>query len=538
MTSHEPLLLDCTLRDGGYHNDWDFPVDLIEEYLRAMVAASVDFVELGFRSLEADGFRGGCAYTTDGFIRQLDVPTGLTLGVMVNTGELNRHESGVEAAIDALFTPADDSPVTLVRLASHFAEIDAALAACNRLHELGYLVGVNLMQIADRTDAEIEEVARRAAAEPPNVLYFADSLGSMDAVQTSRIIEVLRRKWNGPLGIHTHDNMGRALVNSLQAMEDGVTWIDATVTGMGRGPGNAKTEHLVIEVAECRHTRLDMAPLLSLVEQRFRPMQLEYGWGTNAYYYLAGKFGIHPTYVQSMLTDARFAGEDVLAVLDFLRLSGGERFSVEALETGRSFYDGQPSGSWAPSEVVEDRVVLILGSGPGVEAHRQALTSYIESQRPLVIAFNTDSVISDELIDFRIASHPVRLLSNAPDHLKLPQPLVAPASALPTAVRNSLKGKDIRDYGLAVARGEFRFDEKYCVLPSSMTVAYALAFGASGRAAKIELAGFDGYATGDPRNSEVDDFLVEFQKESQTPEIVAITPTRYSVSARSVYSVI
>ena len=45
MTSHEPLLLDCTLRDGGYHNDWDFPVDLIEEYLRAMVAASVDFVE-------------------------------------------------------------------------------------------------------------------------------------------------------------------------------------------------------------------------------------------------------------------------------------------------------------------------------------------------------------------------------------------------------------------------------------------------------------------------------------------------------------
>jgi 4-hydroxy 2-oxovalerate aldolase len=166
------------------------------------------------------------------------------------------------------------------------------------------------------------------------------------------------------------------------------------------------------------------------------------------------------------------------------------------------------------------------------------LTSYIESQRPLVIAFNTDSVISDELIDFRIASHPVRLLSNAPDHLKLPQPLVAPASALPTAVRNSLKGKDIRDYGLAVARGEFSFDEKYCVLPSSMTVAYALAFGASGRAAKIELAGFDGYATGDPRNSEVDDFLVEFQKESQTPEIVAITPTRYSVSARSVYSVI
>ena len=343
MTSPELLLLDCTLRDGGYHNHWDFPVELIEEYLRAMEAASVDVVELGFRSLEHEGFRGGCAYTTDGFVQNLAVPAGLTLGVMVNTGELVRHDDGVAAAVDALFAPADDSPVTLVRLASHFVEVEAALVASARLHELGYLVGVNLMQIADRTDAEIEEVARRAAAEPPDVLYFADSLGSMDAVQTSRTIGVLRREWNGPLGIHTHDNMGRALANSLQAMEDGVSWIDGTVAGMGRGPGNAKTEHLVIEVAERRHTPLDVAPLLSLVERWFRPLQLEYGWGTNAYYYLAGKFGIHPTYVQSMLTDARFAGEDVLAVLDFLRRSGGQRFSAEALETGRSFYDEKPS---------------------------------------------------------------------------------------------------------------------------------------------------------------------------------------------------
>ena len=90
---NEPLLLDCTLRDGGYHNDWDFPVDLIEEYLQAMAAISVDVVELGFRSLEVEGFRGGCAYTSDGFINGLAVPQGLTLGVMVNTGELNRHLS-------------------------------------------------------------------------------------------------------------------------------------------------------------------------------------------------------------------------------------------------------------------------------------------------------------------------------------------------------------------------------------------------------------------------------------------------------------
>ncbi|SVB39480.1 uncharacterized protein METZ01_LOCUS192334, partial [marine metagenome] len=188
--------------------------------------------------------------------------------------------------------------------------------------------------------------------------------------------------------------------------------------------------------------------------------------------------------------------------------------------------------------VVEGRVLLILGSGAGVENHKLALTSYIETERPLVVALNTGSVIVDELIDLRVASHPVRLLSNAPDHLKLPQPLVAPESALPEAVRTSLEGKEIWDYGLGVAQGEFRFAEKYCVIPSSMTVAYALALGASGRASRIELAGFDGYATGDPRNYEVDEFLIKFQEVPLTPEIVAVTPTRYSVSTRSVYSVI
>lgn len=67
-------LLDCTLRDGGYYNAWDFPVDLVHQYLEAMQAASVDVVELGFRSLKNAGFKGACAFTTDHFIDSLVIP--------------------------------------------------------------------------------------------------------------------------------------------------------------------------------------------------------------------------------------------------------------------------------------------------------------------------------------------------------------------------------------------------------------------------------------------------------------------------------
>ena len=82
MSDDRPVLVDCTLRDGGYHNAWDFDSELINEYLEAMAAISADYVELGFRSLEQGTYRGGCAYTTDRFIRQLNVPSGLRLGVM------------------------------------------------------------------------------------------------------------------------------------------------------------------------------------------------------------------------------------------------------------------------------------------------------------------------------------------------------------------------------------------------------------------------------------------------------------------------
>ena len=61
MTSLNPILLDCTLRDGGYYNSWDFPLSLINTYLSAMKSAEIDFAEIGFRLFENNGFKGGCA---------------------------------------------------------------------------------------------------------------------------------------------------------------------------------------------------------------------------------------------------------------------------------------------------------------------------------------------------------------------------------------------------------------------------------------------------------------------------------------------
>lgn len=537
-SSEKPFILDCTLRDGGYYNVWDFPSVLIAEYLLAMKAAKVDVVELGFRFLKNDGFKGACAYTTDDFLARLPIPPGLRVAVMINGADLCT-DIGCFGALERLFPRnAKNTPVDLVRFACHFHELPKAFPAAAWLNERGYQVGFNLMQIADCTLVQVQELTARASDWPIDVLYFADSMGSMTPNDTARMVEWLRKGWQGDLGIHTHDNMGMALANTLRAQKEGVTWLDATVTGMGRGPGNARTEELAIEAEAMRNKRANLVPLMALIRQTFGPMKAQYGWGTNPYYYLAGKYGIHPTYIQEMIGDARYDDEDILAVTDHLRAEGGKKFSFDSLDGARQFYRGEPRGTWKPAELMSGREVLILGTGPGVAAHASALEAYVVGAKPLVLALNTQSAIDSSMIDLRIACHPVRLLADAEAYADLPQPLITPASMLPDHLLAELQGNELLDFGLGIETGRFEFHDTHCIAPTSLVLAYALAVAISGKATQILMAGFDGYQPGDPRNNEVESMLSAFVRDcDKEVNLFSVTPTRYNLKSLSVYAI-
>ena len=527
--------LDCTFRDGGYYNGWDFSEELILSYLTAMQAADVDVVELGFRSLKNTGFSGPCAFTTDAFLRSLPLPEGLTIGVMINGNELV-GEIPLQEALQRLFPViASESPVDLVRIACHVHEFEQALPSVTWLKARGYQVGFNLMQVADRSQEEIQALAKLAAAYPIDALYFADSMGSMTPDDVAKIIHWLRSEWRGDLGIHTHDNLGLALSNTLRALDEGATWIDSTVTGMGRGPGNARTEELAIEVAHRREKPTNLVPLMSLLLEHFKPLQAHYGWGTNPYYYLAGKYGIHPTYIQAMLNDSRYNEEDLLAVIEHLRVEGGKKFNLNTLDTARHFYHGESRGQWSPNSTFNGRDVLLLGTGPGVARHRQALERYIRRAKPLVLALNTQHAIDAELVDLRVACHPVRLLADCDAHALLPQPLITPLSMLPEDVQRALADKEVLDYGLNVQADRFSFSDTHCTAPTSMVVAYALAVATSGNANRVLMAGFDGYGADDPRSGEMQHLFQCYQQAQKSLPLLAITPTRYGLPSVSVY---
>jgi len=250
---------------------------------------------------------------------------------------------------------------------------------------------------------------------------------------------------------------------------------------------------------------------------------------------LAGRCGIHRSYIQEMLADCRYSEEDILAVIEYLKVDG-ERSLVLVLLNLRIISILGNLGDWVPADVMNDKDVLIIASRPSVDKHHSAIESYNKTYRPFIISFNTQKIIDDTLINVREACHPVRLLADCHEHLKLPQPLVTPASMLPEDVKQGLSHKELLDFGVTVKQDVFEFHNFDCILPASLVLAYALAIATSGHANHILVVGLDGYGAYDLRDREMELMLKEYKQTKNSLDIMSLLPTRYELDVQSIYA--
>ena len=151
-------IIDCTLRDGGYYNNWNFSNDLVNEYLNSISESGIEYVELGFRSLSQKDFKGPNWYTTDNYINSLKIPKKLKLGVMINMSEFMQTRLQRKKNLHELFKNKKKSKVNFVRIAAHLKEFPFALEACSILKSKGYFVCINLMQVSEHSKEDINLV--------------------------------------------------------------------------------------------------------------------------------------------------------------------------------------------------------------------------------------------------------------------------------------------------------------------------------------------------------------------------------------------
>ena len=142
--------LDCTLRDGGYYNNWDFNEDLINDYLFAIDQAGLDIAEIGYSFVESEGFKGACAFTTEEFLKSIIIPESLSIGVMINSNDIeSKGDLNILTFEKLIHYDSYNSLVDVVRIATCPQKLEVSLKASFLLKKKGYKVGINLAHISE-----------------------------------------------------------------------------------------------------------------------------------------------------------------------------------------------------------------------------------------------------------------------------------------------------------------------------------------------------------------------------------------------------
>jgi len=533
-------ILDCTLRDGGYYNNWDFSLEIVNEYLNSISRSKIEFVELGMRNFPKQGFLGAFAYTTEGFLNSLELPAGPVYGVMIDAKTLLDVDLPIEEAINKLFVPAKESKLGLVRVAAHFTDVGRSEPIVKHLKKLGYLVGYNLMQIVGKSSKDIIAKTRLIKKwGAVDVLYFADSLGNMRTRNVQEIVKALRVEWNGVLGIHTHNNMDKGLDNTLTAMKEGVTWLDCTITGMGRGAGNTQTERLLTVLDE-KSSKYNSKPIYELVIRYFEAMQKEYGWGSNLLYFLGAKYEVHPTYIQNLLSNTHYGIDEIVGAIDYLsKLDGATSYDDTIFDTALSFFNNSSlnvEGTDSIVNIFRDKSVLVIANSPNTEKYARAIKQYISKANPIVVSINVSNYISNDYIDYYVVSHNSKFLSDAPKYSQLNKPVILPKYRFTEKEICELANTSILDYGLEIVKNKLSAEGSYARIPYDNTSAYVIALLIEGQAEKIHVVGFDGYDRNDNRQQEMIETLNLYNGIKNRVELISLTPTSYPILKGSIYA--
>jgi len=283
-------VVDATLRDGGLVNDFYFEDDFVKALYLANLRAGVDYMEFGYKAsremFDADKF-GKWKFCKDDDIREIvgENATDLKLAVMADVGRCDKED-----IIDRA-----DSPIDLIRVATYVNTIPGAVAMIEDAAKKGYEVSCNIMAISHSQEGELKAALDILGQSPVDVLYIVDSFGAMYPEQVARLADLYLEaavKYGKKVGIHAHNNQQLAFANTIEAVGDGVDWLDATYASMGRGAGNCPMELLL---GFLRNPKYNVYPAIQFVDKHMNKLK-EKGvvWGYDLQYLMTGLLNQHP----------------------------------------------------------------------------------------------------------------------------------------------------------------------------------------------------------------------------------------------------
>ncbi|UQA92425.1 beta/alpha barrel domain-containing protein [Streptomyces halobius] len=256
--------LDVTLRDGGYRNNFDFPLAYALHHARESVAAGMEWVEIGYRngSFKPKPGIGRTGVGADDYIRAVaEVVSPDRLCMILHPKNITEDD------LPRMY----EAGVRLVRFCLPSGTPEPGLALLAEAADLGFTTTVNITRVSQLDRRRLVELAALSGDAGADVVYLADSNGSLLPGEVSQLVTLVRSVTDAEIGLHAHNNLGLALANAIAAVDAGATWIDSSVLGMGKGPGNLVTEQWLAYLGrygrDARHDTYDLGRILSLAHR-------------------------------------------------------------------------------------------------------------------------------------------------------------------------------------------------------------------------------------------------------------------------------
>ncbi|MDT0647592.1 aldolase catalytic domain-containing protein [Zunongwangia sp. F260] len=503
--------LDCTLRDGGYYTNWDFDDGLLDDYLEKAGKLPIDFIEIGYRSKTITDYRGAFYYSPKFLLEYCKGKTDKKFAIILNEKEIQLQD------LDELLNPCKGL-ISLVRLAVAPSNLSRVVELAENIKARGFLVSVNLMYASKWQDNLYLEKSLKRLNTILDYFYVVDSYGGMHPSEVAEVFRKLKGILDTSLGFHGHNNIEMALINSLTALNSGATIVDGTITGMGRGAGNLKTE-LFLTILHQKYGVKVNFDILNELSDLFLEVKKEYGWGTNLPYMVSGAYSLPQNEVRGQVKKRFYSLNAVISEVGEIGIVEKNQ-SIPFLNKKKDINE-----------------FLLIGGGKTPQKFFGVIREFLRKNPEIGIIHSSSKNIEvfADLANFQIHCIGGMEMNRLQHKLTLDQ-LKSRIFVVSRKKNSAFNFPEVyKNHIRRISEGNFQ--DRYELSATAMAVDIANFY----KANMIMLIGYDGYDYGATKEE------LELFKENQCifdavetegMQIFSVTSTKYEITTRSIFSLI
>ena len=312
MTKNDLKLLDCTLRDGGYVNDWNWGYHTARAIIRFLTKAKVDFVEVGFLR-NVDGYNEDV--TVCNTIEELNrlLPE--------NVGNTKYSAMAMRSNYDiGKLCPYSGRGIEMIRITAHDYDIEEGMDFARQVKEKGYKLSINPINIMGYSDERILWILKQVNSIQPYQFSIVDTFGSMKRRDLDRIVSLVDNNLdkNIRVALHLHENMSLSCCLAQQFVDKHLNRpvaIDGSLLGMGRIPGNLPIELIADYLNDYADSAYDIDYMMDAIQEYIEPIKGKTEWGYTPAYFLSARFNLHRNYAEYYLKKGDLTNRDINHIL-------------------------------------------------------------------------------------------------------------------------------------------------------------------------------------------------------------------------------